>query len=69
MCKHHWLVDSRNQGICKLCGKEKDFQAALSNSMRTNDKVIPFERRIIERFSVANDYYLQGHLTTPVKIG
>jgi hypothetical protein len=24
-CKHHWLIDQHNHGICKHCGGEKDF--------------------------------------------
>ena len=25
MCVHHWILDSFNQGVCKKCGREKDF--------------------------------------------
>jgi len=24
-CRHWWILDSHNHGVCKLCGSEKDF--------------------------------------------
>ena len=62
MCKHYWLIDGRNQGVCKLCSKTKDFQTALSKATRANDRISPFEKRIINNFSVARDYYWPGHI-------
>lgn len=67
MCTHHWIIDSKDSGICKLCGQEKDFELALHKAMGTTDKLTPFERRIIMRFNVG-DYYLQGHLDEIVGI-
>ena len=26
MCVHYWLIDSKDYGKCKNCGKEKDFR-------------------------------------------
>ena len=62
MCTHYWVIDSRNQGVCKLCGGIKDFQAALYKATKTNDKLTLFKKRIIEQFSVTGEYYLQGHI-------
>lgn len=28
-CKHHWILDKDNQGVCKLCGAIKDFRTLL----------------------------------------
>ena len=25
MCVHHWMLDSCDRGICKLCGQKRDF--------------------------------------------
>jgi len=25
-CQHHWMIDKFNQGVCTLCGAERDFQ-------------------------------------------
>ncbi len=25
MCVHYWILDTSNKGICKKCGKSKDF--------------------------------------------
>ena len=25
MCVHHWILDSTDRGVCKLCGAKKSF--------------------------------------------
>lgn len=29
--RHHWLIDSKNIGMCKYCGKKRNFKAKLKN--------------------------------------
>lgn len=38
-CKHYWIVDPPSgptaQGICKLCGEEKEFPSVSDLDMRS----------------------------------
>ena len=54
MCAHHWMVDSCDNGVCKKCGKEKNFSK-------------PWERLTGKEVKLARDignaeYYMQGIL-------
>ena len=54
MCVHYWVINSANQGICKKCGKTKDFsppRVRLNKAEKTETK-IPFNP----------DFYLKGGL-------
>lgn len=30
-CTHHWLINDKNHGICRYCGKRKQFPKKLKS--------------------------------------
>ena len=54
MCVHHWILDSCDKGICKKCGKEKDFSRPLGRLTRKEVKLV--------RDLGNAEYYMQGAL-------
>ena len=55
MCVHHWMIDSKCKGKCKLCGADRNFASP-------SEKLTKEERRLIRGFENA-EYYMQGRLT------
>ena len=33
-CTHYWVLDSKDIGVCKYCGKKRDFRSLLRQSLR-----------------------------------
>ena len=60
MCKHHWIIDSSDKGICKLCGEQKDFALPIE---KFNKKEKVFIKGLGN-----SDYYMQGHLDKQIEI-
>ena len=54
MCVHHWIIDSRNYGICKKCGEEQDFDWEIPKPNKTEMAMI--------RALKPTDFYYQGHI-------
>ena len=54
MCTHIWIVDSAEQGVCKLCSKKKDFKELLFEE--------GFYQKGIPKRSYRNDYEFMGSL-------
>ena len=52
-CVHHWIIDSHNFGVCKLCGERKQFEHSCldmghllpSWKMRIASKAVPKGQR------------------------
>jgi len=60
MCVHHWMIDSCDKGVCKKCGKIKDFSQPpirLTKAERS-------ELRINN-----NEFYLQGSVSLDIMQG
>jgi len=54
MCVHHWILDSCDKGICKKCGREKDFSQPLERLIKKEVKLI---------YDLGNaEYYMQGRI-------
>ena len=51
MCVHHWMLDSRDRGACKKCGKKKDFSPPPIR--------LTYAEKCEHR-KETNEYYLQG---------
>ena len=54
MCKHHWILDFHDKGICKKCSKEKEFSQPLGRLTRK-------EITLVRALGNA-EYYMQGAL-------
>ncbi len=52
MCTHHWIIDSLDFGVCKLCKEKRDFSMP-------RDKLSDKAKRIIQGMGGV-DYYTQG---------
>lgn len=55
VCKHYWLIDSDNQGICQICGVEKDF-------VPENKRVFPkdYEKGFVGGLVYRKSYIING---------
>ena len=53
MCKHHWILNSTDKGVCKLCGKHKDFSPPPERLNR-------MELKHVRELCTTNGYYMQG---------
>ncbi len=63
MCIHYWLVDAKNRGICRRCGKRHDFVIDIN-------RVFGYEKteRFVPALPIA-DYYIQGSISKEYTIG
>ena len=42
-CRHYWLIDSNDVGVCKYCGQKKDFRSLREPTQKTVPKKVPSE--------------------------
>ena len=56
-CRHHWLIDSNDVGVCKYCGQKKDFRSLGQPARKTVRKKAPSE---IKRKRVNNPWGRKG---------
>lgn len=54
MCVHYWMIDSNERGVCKKCGKEKDFSEPLGRLTRKEVQLV--------HSLIFGEYYMQGTL-------
>ena len=33
-CTHHWIIDTYNVGVCRFCGKVRDFGKLLGHESK-----------------------------------
>lgn len=60
MCQHFWKIDSMNKGVCKDCGKVKDFQPGIDKAFGYTDK-FPVKGLDLKRsLCTVGAYYMQG---------
>ncbi len=60
MCKHYWRVDSYNKGVCKLCGKVKDFQLGIDKLEGNSTKYPVRGNTLCHDLCMTGGFYLQG---------
>jgi Fe2+ or Zn2+ uptake regulation protein len=60
MCVHHWILDSCDKGVCKKCGKVKDFSQPIERLTRKEVKLVN---------SFNNEFYLQGSISLDIVQG
>ena len=64
MCKHHWMIDSQNFGVCKLCRETRDFQPGVTEFFGPS-KLPRIEERLVRSLSPSFDYPMQGIVHYP----
>ncbi len=67
MCVHHWMLDSQNFGVCKLCHETNDFKPGLDKFFGSS-KLPRIEEKLIRRLSSSFDYPMQGSYEHGVRI-
>jgi len=66
MCIHYWIIDKRNQGQCKLCGKHKNFQLENKRVFKYADG--NFRSDITGEYIFGKaEYYMHGSIPSEYK--
>jgi len=60
MCKHFWIVDSKNVQRCKLCYKEVDCQPAIDRALDQIDSKVPIDYKMLRNLNIGGGYYMQS---------
>ncbi len=59
MCKHFWIVDSKNYGRCKHCNEGKDFQPLIDKGWGISEHP---KIHYMRDLNPSSEYYMQGSL-------
>ena len=63
MCNHHWVIDSGNNGECKICGVSRNFRGDNKRAF-PEDYETGFSggNEMRKEFKAKGEYYMQGSM-------